>query len=74
MKSKLSHLFLAGSALAEAQTPGLRERFSKDSETKVALTGIDYTRCLCRDFPGGSVVKTPSFHCRECEFNPWSRN
>ena len=23
------------------------------------------------DFPGDSVVKTLSFHCRGCEFNPW---
>ena len=23
------------------------------------------------DFPCGPVVKTPSFHCRGCTFNPW---
>ena len=23
------------------------------------------------DFPGGPVVKTPSFHCRGRGFNPW---
>ena len=74
LKSELSHLFLAGSALAEAQSPGLRERFSKDSGTKDALLGINYKGCLCRDFPGGSLVKTLSFHCREHEFNSWSRN
>ena len=27
-----------------------------------------------RDFPGGPVVKTPCFHCRGHEFNPWSGN
>ena len=27
-----------------------------------------------RDFPGGPVVKTPRFHCRERRFNPWSGN
>ena len=25
------------------------------------------------DFPGGPVVKTPSFHCRGLGFDPWSR-
>ena len=24
-----------------------------------------------RDFPGSPVVRTPCFHCREWEFNPW---
>ena len=24
-----------------------------------------------RDFPGGPMVKTPGFHCRDCVFNPW---
>lgn len=28
LKSELNHLFLAGSALAEVQTPGLKEGFS----------------------------------------------
>ena len=29
----------------------------------------------CRwDFPGGPVVKTPRFHCRECGFDPSSGN
>ena len=27
-----------------------------------------------RDFPGGPVVKTPSFQCRGHGFNPWSGN
>ena len=27
-----------------------------------------------RDFPGGPVVKTPSFQCRGCGFGPWSGN
>ena len=27
-----------------------------------------------RDFPGGPVMKTLSFHCRAHEFNPWSGN
>ena len=26
------------------------------------------------DFPSGPVVKTPSFHCRGCRFDPWSGN
>ena len=25
-----------------------------------------------RDFPGGSAVKTPHFHCRGCRLNSWS--
>ena len=24
-----------------------------------------------RDFPGGSVVRTPRFHCSEHRFDPW---
>ena len=24
------------------------------------------------EFPGGSVVRIPCFHCRWCRFNPWS--
>ena len=27
-----------------------------------------------RDFPGGPVVKTLSFQCREHRFDPWLRN
>ena len=27
-----------------------------------------------RDFPAGPVVKTPCFHFRGCEFDPWSGN
>ena len=27
-----------------------------------------------RDFPGGPVVKSPHFHCRGCQFDPWSGN
>ena len=23
------------------------------------------------DFPGDPVIKTLSFHCRECKFHPW---
>ena len=26
------------------------------------------------DFLGSPVVKTPSFKCRECGFDPWSRS
>ena len=38
------------------------------------------TKLLCqyedegRDIPGGPVVRTPSFHCREHGFDPWSGN
>ena len=27
-----------------------------------------------RDFPGGSVAKTPQFQCTGCGFDPWSGN
>ena len=27
-----------------------------------------------RDFPGGPVVKTLCFHCREYRFDPWPGN
>ena len=27
---------------------------------------------MCRDFPGGPVVKTPCFHCRGHGSDPWS--
>ena len=45
--------------------------------------GHIYTTCICGsqslkttywDFPGGPVVKTPSFHCRGLGFDPWSGN
>jgi len=26
---------------------------------------------ISRDFPGGPIVKTPGFHCREYGFDPW---
>ena len=26
-----------------------------------------------REFPGGPLVRTPSFHCQGPRFNPWSR-
>ena len=28
----------------------------------------------CRDFLNGPEVKTPSFQCRGCGFDPWSGN
>ena len=28
-------------------------------------------KCLWREFPGGPVVRTLSFHCRGPRFNPW---
>ena len=31
-------------------------------------------RTDCQYFPGGPVVKTPSFHCRGPGFDPWSGN
>ena len=30
--------------------------------------------CDTRDFPGGPVIKTPTFHCRGHRFDPWSGN
>ena len=29
---------------------------------------------IIRAFPGGSVVRTPCFHCPRPRFNPWSEN
>ena len=29
---------------------------------------------VVRNIPGGPVVKTPRFQCREGGFDPWSRN
>ena len=31
-------------------------------------------QCWVRGFPGGPVVKAPSFHCRWYEFDPWAGN
>ena len=31
-------------------------------------------RCLGKEFPGGPVVRTQSFHCRGRTFNLWSGN
>ena len=27
-----------------------------------------------REFPGGPVVRSPSFHCQGLRFDPWSGN
>ena len=35
------------------------------------FTGGIYKRVEGRDFPGGSMVKTPHFQCRGWRFNPW---
>ena len=35
---------------------------------------LGYEIFAYRDFPGGSVVKTPHFQCRGCRFNPWSQH
>ena len=41
--------------------------------TDVYFSGVVTVRELeNRDFPGGPVVKPPSFHCRGHGFNPWS--
>ena len=29
---------------------------------------------LIWEFPGGPIVRTLSFHCREHKFDPWSGN
>ena len=33
-----------------------------------------FKKLLVGYFPGGPVVKTLQYHCRGCEFNPWSEN
>ena len=33
-----------------------------------------YTKINSRDFPGGPVVKTPCFQCKERRLDPWSGN
>ena len=29
------------------------------------------SKVISEDFPGGLVVKTPSFLCKGCRFDPW---
>ena len=41
--------------------------------TLIIRTVLIKTICY-RDFPGGPVVKTPSFHCRGHRFDPWPGN
>ena len=36
--------------------------------------GFGYERWANWDFPGGPVVKTLCFLCREHRFDPWLRN
>ena len=36
--------------------------------------GSDQSNKKSGDFSGGLVVKTLSFQCRECRFDPWSGN
>ena len=35
---------------------------------------LEYRNKEVRDLAGSPVVKTPCFHCRRCEFDPWLRN
>ena len=50
------------------------------TKSQTPLSNYTYTHTICifkmllGDFPGGPVVKTLSFHCRGCEFNPWLGN
>ena len=45
---------------------------------RMAIHGVDGSSKLKYDiyqeFPGGPVVKTPSFHCQRPGFDPWSGN
>ena len=43
----------------------------KDLRSERELGSI---KSICREFPGGPVVRTRSFHCRGPGFNPWLGN
>ena len=42
-------------------------------QTKCPST-YEWIKMWYREFPGGPVVRTPRFRCRECRFNPWLGN
>ena len=61
------------------EIPMLAEKISVRSvSTQSVLPFISkkyrYTNIWLEDFPGGSVVKTPSFECKGCRFDSWSKN
>ena len=49
--------------------PGDLEHLGEAVGTRAKL--LDITRRAHRDFPGGSVAKTPRIHCRGHGFDPW---
>ena len=48
--------------------------FYSDHDMATIHGECDIKYLLNRDFPGGPVVKTLSFHCRRQGFNPWLEN
>ena len=83
--TKLLHkLKQEGSGSPWAQVPGFlsdptlpRKKFMSAAQKKESQSRMDLgmgrwdtRRHWLRDFPGGPVVKTTHFHCRECRFSP----
>ena len=53
---------------------GGRGEIYKGTNTEVKFT-VTFLKVLKNwEFPGGPVVRTPSFHCRGYGFDPWSGN
>lgn len=61
---------------------GIGERWLLNVRTNIVIVKLFRIECKdwgkleshIRDFPGGPLIKTPRFHCREPGFNPWSAN
>ena len=48
-----------------------RKSVPNTSQNRVQVELVVESKISGEDFPGGPVVKTPSFHCRRCGFHPW---
>ena len=52
----------------------LKGKLGEEHSVYVCFTTADMKKTTWEEFPGGPVVRTPSFHDRGHGFNPWWRN
>ena len=61
----------------DSEQPAINKKFKKYcviDEVNIFSLTQNIKKTQNRVFPGGPEVRTPCFHCRECEFDPWLGN
>ena len=58
----------------QARPTGIKALYINAHDILKETGQLGLRRFSCADFPGGSVVRTPRYHCRGHRFNPWLGN